>query len=116
MSRHQDPNIRNEILAALAAGDACIKDLAHRMHLTKYRIERHVLALHAEGRLVRHPQVVRHLESRSRQFVYSLAEDAPQIEASPTPPAYRNLRLTENLTDYGRANQQFAALCMMVRK
>ena len=31
-------------------------------------------------------------------------------------PAYRNLRLAENLTDYDRNLHSFEALCMMVRK
>jgi hypothetical protein len=31
-------------------------------------------------------------------------------------PAYRNLRLAENLVNYDRTNHAFASLCMMVRR
>jgi hypothetical protein len=39
---------------------------------------------------------------------------ASELEVVKAP--YQNLRLSENLTDYDRANHDFAALCMMVRK
>jgi hypothetical protein len=83
----------------------------------KYYLEQFVVSGEAE----RDSQIVRHLDSNasSRRYIYRLAQSdtAPAEDfVPPTPPAYRNLRLSETLTDWERANRDFAALCMMVRR
>lgn len=81
---------------------------------------RYLSLLRDKGILTSEKEVVHHVDSKSfsRRFLWSLigADEAPQPEAPPVLPAYRNRRLGENLTDYGRTLHDFAALCMMVRR
>lgn len=67
---------------------------------------------HANGKKYAHGR------SASVRFLWSLAdpEAVAEEQLSVAPPAYRNLRLTENLTGYGSSLSRFASLCMMVRK
>ena len=94
------------------------KDLADEMHVNVETIRYYLNMLSKAGSVEVRDEVVEHVDSKasSRRFIYRLKDAFDAAPVPPTPPAYRNLRLTENLTDYGRANREFAALCMMMRK
>jgi hypothetical protein len=95
-------------------------DVGAKLGITAENARYYLEQLVESGEAEQDSQIVRHLDSNasSRRFIYRLA-DMSQVVWSlvpVTPPAYRNLRLSESLTNYDRTNHDFAALCMMVRK
>ena len=63
----------------------------------------------------RKEMIVRDGRNVGMRYAYH-ATGATTYEGEMVAPAYRNLRLAENLVDYDRTNHAFASLCMMVRK
>jgi hypothetical protein len=101
------------------AGWISCKDIAAALHVNFESIRYYLNLLVSTGAAETREEVVEHMDSKasSRRFIYRLV--SPKGSEAPipaTPPAYRNLRLSENLTDYDRTNHAFAALCMSTRK
>jgi hypothetical protein len=96
------------IVSALKPGkNYQVSNLATRFG-TRGTTIRHFLELAAAEGLI--DRVRDHGETCYR-LVWS--QDEPE---NIVPPAYRNLRLAENLTDYDRDLHSFEALCMTVRR
>jgi biotin operon repressor len=114
-------NIRQRVRATLHADSwTSTVEVGQKLGISRDNALYYLNQLVEAGEAVQDTQIVRHLDSNasSRRYTFRLIEDEiPDPNKAPaTPPAYRNLRLSENLTSYDRTNHDFAALCMMVRR
>jgi hypothetical protein len=112
-------NLAKRVRAQLGAEPVSTLHVAERCGISTANALYYLNQLVEAGDAIRETQVVHHLETKasSRRYTFRLVEQPVAESATPaTPPAYRNLRLSENLTNYDRTNHDFAALCMMVRK
>jgi hypothetical protein len=110
---------KEKILAAFKSGERMLSaQVAMRAGISLSYATRLLGFMAAEGTLARLRTGNSNKHGGSLEFTYCLKQDEiPAPNKTPaTPPAYRNLRLTETLTDWGKTNRDFAALCMMVRK
>jgi hypothetical protein len=110
---------KEKILAAFKPGERLLSvQVAMRAGISLSYATRLLGYMHAEGTLSRIRTGGGNKHGGSLEFTYCLKEDevVDPNKAPATLPAYRNLRLSENLTNYDRTNHDFAALCMMVRK
>ena len=110
---------KEKILAAFKSGERLLSaQVAMRAGISLSYATRLLGFMAAEGTLARLRTGNGNKHGGSLEFTYCLKEDEiPDPNKAPaTPPAYRNLRLSETLTDWGKTNRDFAALCMMVRK
>jgi hypothetical protein len=110
---------KEKILAAFKPGERLLSArVAMRAGISLSYATRLLGYMHVEGTLSRIRTGNGNKHGGSLEFTYCLKEDeVPDPNKAPAaPPAYRNLRLSENLTNYDRTNRDFAALCMMVRK
>lgn len=118
--RQRSEGVREAIVKSLRTGEwFSHQDLSARLGISYDRLAHYLNDLTKTGAIERKKSVVRHIDDNasSMRFVYRLAGEAePETPANATPPAYRNLRLNENLIDYESSLFAFAGLCMMVRK
>jgi hypothetical protein len=113
-------NIRQRGRATLHAENwTSTVEVGQKLGISKDNALYYLNQLVEAGKAVRGTQIVRHLDSNasSRRCTFRLIEAAiPEAPAPATPSAYRNLRLSESLTNYDRTNRDFAALCMVARR
>lgn len=117
-------NLKQRIYAKLDANTwITTKDIAARCGITvenaRYYLNMMVEAggVEQESQLVHDDEVAR--SACGRRYVYRLRTAGDVCHEALLPlvaPAYRNLRLTEELSGYESSLSRFAALCMMVRK
>lgn len=87
-------------------------------HYQKIAVRNHVSApkvLSTLAWLCETGQVERIKAPKHRGYLYRLAQKPPE-EIPAAAPAYRNLRLTENLTGYSASLTSHMRLCMETRK
>jgi hypothetical protein len=117
MIRHSK-NVKARLLAVLAK-DEWIKaqDIAARIGESYDLVAYHLSRLCMTGELERKREVVKHVfnDGGSVHYVYRVPHEQPYV-GDVAPPAYRNLRLSENLTGYESTLHAFESLCMTVRR
>jgi len=107
---------RRAVLNRLAGGEwLTAQEIA--ADVGDYDLVTHYLRiLRTEGAVERRKErIVRDGRNVGVRFAHHLANRTPYVGET-VAPAYRNLRLAENLVDYDRTNHAFASLCMLVRR
>jgi DNA-binding IclR family transcriptional regulator len=92
------------------------EDICRHFGVSREQPRHYLETLVREGKAEKRAEVVDHVASSVRRFIYRATTSADVALADRVLPAYRNLRLSENLVGYERTLHQFQALCMMVRK
>jgi hypothetical protein len=111
-------NVREKVLAEAGKGKwVTAQDIAARTAASYNLVAYHLSKAWSRGDLERKRDVVKHLDSEGASILYLYrVPSVRSYRGEIVPPAYRNLRLSENLTDYGDSLSQFAFLCMTVRR
>jgi hypothetical protein len=117
MTRHSK-NVKARLLAALTRDEwATAQDAVMRVGESYDLVAYHLSRLCVAGELERKRQVIEHPYGNGAtvRYVYRVPHEQPYA-GSIAPPAYRNLRLSENLTGYESTLHAFESLCMAVRR
>ena len=111
-------NVKEKLLNSLAKDEwTTAQDTAARIGESYDLIAYHLSRLCTTGELERKREVIKHAygDGATVRYVYRVPHALPYA-GDVVPPAYRNLRLSENLTGYEHALKSFESLCMMVRR